>query len=82
MTVARVLLVGAVVLTLGIDLVGAACEQRLLQRQIRQLEGELRLAQSEHARARSAFQGSLVAIRYAQPDAEAEALQQSSSTRE
>ncbi|MEM7166339.1 MAG: hypothetical protein AAF581_12805 [Planctomycetota bacterium] len=69
MTVARVLLLGALVLTVGIDLVGAACEQRLLQRQIRQLEGELRLAQSECAQARSAFHGSLVALRFKADDA-------------
>ena len=63
MTVARVLLLGAVALTLGIDLVGAACDQRLLQRQIRQLEKELKHAESERTKARCAFHGSLVAMR-------------------
>lgn len=63
MTVPRILLIGALLLTLGVDAVVRAWEARDLEHQIYRLQQEREHAQARCERQRSSFQAHVVAAR-------------------
>lgn len=59
-TLPRILLVGVVIATVGLDLVRAAWDQRVLQHDIRTLERRLSAARTDHGAQHARFQSQVL----------------------